>query len=166
MQERNWAGTQVRDVVFDNTGFLPNRSAALLLYPFACVKLRAMDAGIPSGILIANSRVDPAQLRELVEQYFGDMVKLVVDVRRRVVALGGELHADAEALLLEHGSRQTDLWGANYYPGLGRSQCIEFTALINIRPAQGNRSMQIQDPGIREAVREIVHELVGTGEPL
>lgn len=125
-----------------------------------------MDAGIPSGILIANSRVDPARLRELVEQHFGDMVKLVVDVRRRVVALGGELHADAEALLLEQGSRQMDLWGANYYPGFGRSQCIEFTALINIRPAQGNRSMQIQDPGIREAVREIVHELVGTGEPL
>lgn len=129
----------------------------------------ALDAGtrlIPSGILIVGSRVDPADLRALVEQYFGDMVKLVVDVRRRVVAVGGELHADAEALLIEQGSRQTDLWGASYYPGLGASQCLEFTALINIRPAQGNRSMKIEDPGTREAVREIVHELVGAGEPL
>ena len=102
----------------------------------------------------------------LVEQHFGDMVKLVVDVRRRVVAIGGELHADAEALLLEQGSRQADLWGANYYPGLGPSQSVEFTALINIRPAQGNRSMEIQDPGMREAVRSIVQALVGSGEPL
>ncbi|OFV94106.1 MAG: hypothetical protein A3G76_04015 [Acidobacteria bacterium RIFCSPLOWO2_12_FULL_65_11] len=59
-----------------------------------------------------------------------------------------------------------DLWGANYYPGLGASQCIEFTALINIRPAQGNRSMEIQDAGTRNAVGEIVHALVGAGEPL
>lgn len=131
-----------------------------------CGKLRALEAAIPSGILIADARVDPARLRELVDQYFGDMVKVVVDVRRRVVAVGGELHADAEALLLEHGSRQTDLWGANYYPGLGPSGCIEFTALINIRPAQANRSMEIQDPDVREAVRAIVHDLVGTGEPL
>ena len=125
-----------------------------------------MDTEIPSGILITDSRVDTDRLRALVVQHFGDMVKLVVDVRRRVVALGGELHADAEAVLLERGSRQADLWGANYYPGLGASQCIEFTALINIRPAEGNRSMQIQDSHVREMVREIVHELVGRGEPL
>lgn len=105
-------------------------------------------------------------LRVLVEQHFGDMVKLVIDVQRRVVAIGGELHADAEALLVEQGSRQSDLWGANYYPGLGAAQCIEFTSLINIRPGQGNPSMEIQDSATQAAVREIVHALVGTGEAL
>lgn len=118
------------------------------------------------GISIVDSKVDAAVLRALVEQHFGDMVKLVVDVQRRVAAIGGELHADAEALLLEQGSHQTDLWGANYYPGLGAAQCIEFTSLINIRPAQGNRSMEIQDSATRDSVREIIHTLVGTGEPL
>ncbi|MBI1876498.1 MAG: hypothetical protein HYZ58_08450 [Acidobacteria bacterium] len=94
------------------------------------------------------------------------MVKLVVDVRRCVVAVGGELHADAEALLLEQGSQQADLWGANYYPGLGADRCIEYTALINIRPSRGNRSMQVQDVAVRDAIRSIVNDLVGRGEAL
>ena len=94
------------------------------------------------------------------------MVKLVIDVRRGVVAVGGELHADAEAILLEGGSKQVDLWGANYYPGLGPEDCLQFTALINIRPAQDNRGMEVQDPAIRETMRTLVHELVGKGEAL
>ena len=93
-------------------------------------------------------------------------MKYVVDLERRVAAVGGDLHADAEQLLLESGSRQTDLWGANYYPGKGSDSCIEYTALINIRPAQGNRSMLIQESEIRDRVREITFALIGEGEPL
>jgi len=92
------------------------------------------------------------------------MVKYVVDVSRGVIAIGGELHADAEELILDAGSRQADLWGANYYPGRGREGCIEFTALINIRPAQGNRSMEIRDAAVRERVRTLTFELIGQGE--
>jgi hypothetical protein len=126
-----------------------------------------MDGLEPApSIVIAASRMAPDDLRRLVDAWFGDMVKVVVDVRRGVVALGGELHADAEALLLEQGSRQDDLWGANYFPGLGPERCLEFTALINIRPAQGNRSMEIQSQEAREHVRRLVHAIVGGGEPL
>jgi hypothetical protein len=102
----------------------------------------------------------------LVERDFEDMVKYVVDVARGVAAVGGDLHADEEALLLDNGSRQEDLWGANYYPGRGRDGCIEFTSLINIRPAQDNRSMTIEDPTIRDRVRELTFLLIGEGEPL
>ena len=105
-------------------------------------------------------------LRRLVERDFEDMVKYVVDVARGVAAVGGDLHADEEALLLDNGSRQQDLWGANYYPGRGRDGCIEFTSLINIRPAQDNRSMTIEDPSLRERVRELTFLLIGEGEPL
>lgn len=118
------------------------------------------------GIVIVRERVDPAELERLVLLYFEDMVKYVVDVDRGVVGLGGEMHADAEQLLLEDGSRQAALWGANYYPGRGRDGCIEYTALINIRPAQGNRSMEIQDPALRQRVRDLTWALVGDGEPL
>jgi hypothetical protein len=121
---------------------------------------------VTPGIVIVEHRIDRRELARLVHLYFGDMVKYVVDVERRVAAVGGELHADAEQLLLESGSRQVDLWGANYYPGQGHEACIEYTALINIRPAQGNRSMLIQDPGIRDRVREMTFALIGEGEPL
>jgi hypothetical protein len=93
-------------------------------------------------------------------------VKLVVDVERRIVAIGGELHADAEAVLLEQGSRQADVWGANYFPGVGPQHCLELTALINIRPGQGNRGMVIQDAAIAAKVRVVVSDLIGRGEPL
>jgi len=116
------------------------------------------------NILILDRQIEPQELARLAEAHFHDMVKLVVDVRRRVVGVGGELHADAEKLLLEAGSRQEDLWGANYYPGRGKEGCLEYTALINIRPGEGNRSMEIEDETLRAAVREITFELVGYGE--
>lgn len=117
-------------------------------------------------IVITDRKLDRAELARLARSHFGDMVKYVVDVRRRIIAVGGELHADAESLLLDAGSEQPNLWGANYYPGRGPDLCIEFTALINIRPAQGNRVMEIQDPATRDLVREITFELIGRGEPV
>jgi hypothetical protein len=117
-------------------------------------------------VVLVNCRIDPVTLRRLVERHFEDMVKYVVDVVRGIAAVGGELHADEEALLLEEGCRQEDLWGANYYPGRGRDDCIEFTSLINIRPAQGNRSMTIEDASVCERVRELTYLLIGEGEPL
>lgn len=118
----------------------------------------------PPGIVIVQSRIERSELDRLVGAYFGDMVKLVVDVRREVVAVGGELHADAEQLLLEQGSRQADLWGANYYPGRGAEGCLEYTALINIRPSRGNPSMEVQDTETRELIRRLVSRLIGEGE--
>ena len=118
------------------------------------------------GIVILRDRIAAEELSRLVKLYFEDMVKYVVDVERRVIAIGGELHADAEQILLEDGSRQQDVWGANYYPGAGAAQCIEFTALINIRPARGNRSMEVSDLGVRERIRSITFDLIGAGEKL
>ena len=126
-----------------------------------------MDDETPGpDIILVQSRLEPAELRRLVAAHFEDMVKYVVDVERGMAAVGGELHADEEALLLEHGSRPADLWGANYYPGKGENGCIEYTALINIRPAQGNRSMVVEDEALRARVRELTFQLIGRGEPL
>jgi hypothetical protein len=68
--------------------------------------------------------------------------------------------------VLTRGSSQADVWGANYYPGQGPDDCIEYTALINIRPSQGNPSMEIQDAETRRHIREIAHALIGCGEEL
>jgi Protein of unknown function (DUF5674) len=116
-------------------------------------------------VVVLHGRIEPELLRRLVAR-FEDMVKYVVDVERRVIAAGGEMHADAEQALLDSGSRQADLWGANYYPGRGREECIEYTSLINIRPAAGNRGMELQDAGLRARLREITFVLLGEGEPL
>jgi hypothetical protein len=119
----------------------------------------------PAEILVLERRIARGDLARLAG-LFGDMLKYVADVERGVVAAGGQLHADAEQVLLEQGSRQADLWGANYYPGRGRDGCIEFTSLINIRPARGNPGMEVDDPAVRERIRAVTFALVGEGEPL
>lgn len=113
-----------------------------------------MTETVPDVVLLTE-RIDAGPLRVLMARFFTDMVKFVADVERSVIAIGGELHSDAEAVLLENGSRQQDLWGANYYPGRGPDDCLEYTALINIRPSRGNRSMEIEDPVTRERVRDL-----------
>ena len=119
-----------------------------------------------SEILVLRQRIDRGTLHRLVEAGFGDMVKFVADVERGLIAIGGELHADGELVLLNDGSRQGDLWGANYYPGRGPDGCLEFTSLINISPARGNRSMEIADPALRDRIRVLATALIGEGDKL
>ncbi len=119
-----------------------------------------------ADIEILHDPIAKEELRRLVLEGFGDMVKYVVDVERQVIALGGQLHADGEALLLESGSRQEDLWGANYFPGTSPIECVEFTSLINIRPAQSNLGMEIADLRLRDRVLALTHRLIGRGEVL
>lgn len=88
------------------------------------------------------------------------MVKAVVDVARGVMAIGGELHSDEEAALLDDGSRQHDLWGVNLYPIEAGDTWLEFDSMINVRPAQGNRSRGVDDPVTRDAIRRVVRTLV------
>ena len=99
-------------------------------------------------------------LKELAATGFGNLIKAVVDIERRTMAVGGELHADEEAVLLEQGSDQRDLWGINIYPELPEEGRIEFDSMINIRPGQGNRSRGVDDPATRETIVQIVGELV------
>lgn len=108
----------------------------------------------------------PRELRRLVDTSFEDMVKYVVDLERGVAAVGGERHAEGAQLLLDDGSRQADLWGASYWPGRGREECVEYTAPINARPANGDGNMEIQDPAIRRRVLELTWALIGDGEAL
>jgi hypothetical protein len=111
-------------------------------------------------VVLVRDRISLAELRVLAEELFGNLVKAVVDVERRVMVAGGELHADEEALLLEDGSRQQDLWGINLYPEFSDERWLEFDSVVNIRPSQGNRSRGVDDPEIRAAIAAIVSELV------
>jgi hypothetical protein len=107
-------------------------------------------------MIIIDTPVSLADLKAIAGARFGNLVKAVVDVERKIMALDGELHADEEALLLENGSRQEDLWGINIYPELEGPDRIEFDSVINIRPSQGNRSRGIDDQVLREQVFKVV----------
>lgn len=102
-------------------------------------------------IHLLKEKVALIQIQEMLERY-EHMIKIVVDIRRRCLAGGGEMHADCESILLD------DLWGANWYP---QEQRIEFESLINIRPRLGNRSIVLQDENLRGQVEAVTQEIFG-----
>lgn len=110
-------------------------------------------------MMIIETPVSRARLMELAQGRFGDMVKAVVDVQREAMAIDGELHSDEEALLLENGSRQQDLWGINLYPEVDGPDWVEYDSMINLRPSQGNRSRGVDDTALRERIAGIVAKL-------
>jgi len=117
--------------------------------PLCCIlPVKIIDAAIPL-----------AELKAMAEARFGNLVKGVVDVERRLMAVDGELHADEEALLLESGSAQEDLWRITLYPELDEPDRVEFDSVINIRPSQGNRSRGVDDESIQK-ILQIVEDLV------
>jgi hypothetical protein len=108
-------------------------------------------------IYLLRAKPTSEQVGEMLKEY-ETMIKIVVDVRRRVLAGGGEMHSDCESVLLDDGSEQDDLWGANWYPA---GQEIVFDSLINIRPRLGNRGTLIQSEELRQQVESITVEILG-----
>src|SRR5580658_4005976 len=111
-------------------------------------------------IKVFNSSVSKEELFDLAKSSYGDMVKGVVDLNNRLLALGGELHADCEQVLLDRGSKQVDLWGFNIYPEKTREEYLEYNSMINIRPRQGNMSRDIKDLNLRRQIKKIVDDMV------
>lgn len=109
---------------------------------------------------IVRDNISITELKKIAEETFGNLVKAVVDVEKGIMVVGGELHSDEEALLLEDGSEQKNLWGINLYPELEGSDWIEFDSLINLRPNQGNRTRGIENPQLQKKIIAIVNRLV------
>jgi hypothetical protein len=72
------------------------------------VRLQHLMTAHEPEIVIVRTKLAPPELARLTGAFFEDMIKYVVDIERRVAAVGGELRADAEQLLLAEGAvRQT-----------------------------------------------------------
>jgi hypothetical protein len=108
-------------------------------------------------VYIIRNKAAPAQIEEMLEM-LQSYIKLAVDIDRGILAGGGAMHADCEAVLLDDGSQHESIWGADWDP---TAQQVTFESLINIRPRQNNPSMEILDPAIREKVAEIVVKRLG-----
>ena len=109
---------------------------------------------------ILHNQITRKELAEMAAGQFGEWIKAVVDIERGMVAIGGELHADIEAILLAAGSRQEDVWGINMYPNRQDEDWVEFNSMINVRPGQNNRSRGVENPEIREKIRRAVKKFV------
>lgn len=109
---------------------------------------------------VIDKKIKKSEFIKKFLNYFETVSKAVADVEKKIIAVDGELHSDLEVILLENGSKQENLWGINLYPYKSKNDFIEYTALINIRPHQDNRSMEVEDSEIREKIKKIVDELI------
>jgi hypothetical protein len=98
---------------------------------------------------------------KMAKQKFGNMVKAVVDIDKKIMVIDAELHADQESLLIQSGSKQANIWGINLYPEkYGSPDFIEFDSMVNLRPSQNNLSRNIEDKKIQDKIRKIVDKLI------
>ena len=107
-----------------------------------------------------SEKITLKELDEMAKKMFGNLVKAVVDIEKEIMAVDADLHADEEALLLEKGSEQKNLWGVNFYPEMKGEDFVEFDSMINLRPSQNNRSRGVEDAEIRGKIIKIVDKLI------
>ena len=113
--------------------------------------MRILEAPIKKEVLIEESK-----------NFIDDnAIKGAVDVEKEIVAVDSPMHYDCEQLLLENGSQQKDIWGINLYLDSDDiDDLVEFDSMINIRPTQGNRSRDVEDPEIREKIKKVVEKWI------
>lgn len=102
-----------------------------------------------------------SELSEMAKKMYGSLVKADVDIVKKILIVDMGMHADGEAYLMEHGSKQNEIWGINLHPAdYGTDDFIEFDSMINIRPSQGNASKDVLDPEIKQQIISLVKEIV------
>ena len=103
----------------------------------------------------------PLSRQELIKESTNfideNTIKGAVDIRRELLAVDSPMHYDCEQLLLENGSDQKDIWGINLYLDSDDiDDLVEFDSMINIRPAQDNRSRSVENPEIQAKIKAVV----------
>lgn len=110
---------------------------------------------------LVDQKISLEELHQMSTKMFGSLVKAVVDVKKEIMVVDADMHADEEEVLLESGSLQANLWGINLHPNdIDTENWIEFDSMINLRPSQGNRSRGVENPEIKKKIKAIIARLV------
>lgn len=97
-------------------------------------------------IITKSTPFTKEEITKLREQ-FDVYIKTVIDVEKKICSAGMDRHFEGEAILLEQGSEQSNIWGG----GIDlETRAIDFNSFINIRPNDNNESNEIQNPEIRQ----------------
>ncbi|MBI4155786.1 MAG: hypothetical protein HY507_00965 [Candidatus Zambryskibacteria bacterium] len=112
------------------------------------------------NIVIISDTITIDELKKIAKEFYVTMIKGVVDIKKEVIAFGGQYHIDANAVLTEKGSQQQDVWGFNVNFIKPKEEWIEYNSLINIRPLQENYDMEVLDEDIRRKMKKIINSKI------
>ena len=103
-----------------------------------------------------SSKATDAQLKEMAH-YYGDRIKVGVDLKQKILAGGGAWHKDCKEILVQQGSDPADIWGGSYYP---KTNAVDFLSHINIRTEPVNIGREIEDQTIRQRVEDVIRQRI------
>ena len=106
-------------------------------------------------ILILKDTATHEQINKLTQIYLA-YTKVVVDIKRNVLAAGGEFHIDCEQVLLADGSVQDNLWGGGYN---FENKEVDFLGLTNYKPNIDHLSYEITTKDIRQQVESMIRKV-------
>jgi hypothetical protein len=87
-----------------------------------------------------------------LQEVFDTYVKTVIDIENKICSAGCDRHFESENILLDQGSKQSDIWGGGIDID---SKIIDFNSFINIRPLDKNASNELLDPDKRKIYDEL-----------
>lgn len=100
------------------------------------------------------TKASPFTVEEIdqLQEEFDVYIKTVIDIERQLCSAGMNRHFEGEQILLEDGSKQSDLWGG----GIDlETKEIDFNSFINIRPRDNNTKNEIQSEKIKMRYRQL-----------
>src|SRR3989338_1300186 len=99
-------------------------------------------------------------LQNRLHKNFGNLEfpKPVIDIKKKICSAGCDRHFESEKILLDDGSKQSNIWGGGIDLD---TKTIDFNSFINIRPMDKNTSNEIQDPKIREELEKLMKYFFG-----
>ena len=111
---------------------------------------------------IIKDKISISELREICKNGpFTEVIKAVVDIEKKIMAVDAEVHAELRELLIkEENSNSQYLWGINLVPDKEDEGFIVFDSLINLKPGLGNRTMGVEDPEIKGKIINIINHFI------
>ena len=96
------------------------------------------------------------EIKKLKEQ-FDVYIKTVIDIEKKLCSAGCDRHFESEKILLDGGSKQSNLWGGGLDLETGE---IDYNSMINLRPSQDNPSRDILSKDVREKFDSVVTKIL------
>jgi hypothetical protein len=110
---------------------------------------------------IIKDNIQISELKEMASKMHGELVKVMVDIEKKIIALDAPMHSDLlELLIQEENSEPKNLWGINIHPDKTGEDFIEFDSMMNLKPGLGNRSRYVENAQTREKIINIVEKII------
>ncbi len=103
-------------------------------------------------MIITKSEAFTEEEIEKLKEVFDVYIKTVIDIGKEICSAGMDRHFEGEQILLNQGSKQSNIWGGGVDL---ETKTIDFNSFINIRPDDNNTSNEIQDSEIRKIYEKL-----------